>query len=115
MVFLAGALGLSLWARYGLIESISVATLCNATSVPISCTVRDYVIATTILPLWGYIALATGAIAVFSRRFDLTVLALVTGAIGLVLYAGATAAVGFLLGWITLARLIVRGRPAMEL
>ena len=114
MVFLAGALGFSLWARYELIESISVATMCNATSVPMRCIVRDYVIATTILPLWGYIALAAGAIAVFSRRFDLTVLALVTGAIGLVLYAGAAAAAGFLLGWITLAGSIARARSAKD-
>ena len=112
MVFLAGALGFSLWARYGLIESMSVATLCNATSVPMRCIVRDYVIATTILPLWGYIALVAGAIAVFSRRFDVTVLTLVSGAIGLVLYAGATAAAGFLLGWITLAGLIARAPSA---
>jgi len=114
MVFLAGALGFSLWARYGLIESMSVATMCNATSVPMSCIVRNYVIATTIVPLWGYIALAAGAIAVFSRRFDLTVLALVTGAIGLVLYAGAAAAAGFLLGWITLSGQLARARSAKD-
>ena len=114
MVFLAGALGFSLWARYGLIESISVAALCNATSVPLSCSVRDYVIATTVLPLWGYIALAAGGLAMFTRRFDLTVLALVTGAIGLVLYAGAPAAAGFLLGWITLAGLIASAQPSMD-
>jgi hypothetical protein len=96
-----------------LIESISAATLCNATSVPIRCTVRDYVIASTIFPLWGYIALAAGVIAALSRRLDLSVLALVAGAIGLVLYAGATAAVGFLLGWITLADLIARARSSM--
>jgi hypothetical protein len=114
MFFLAGALGFSLWARYGLIESSSVATLCNATSVPLRCTVRNYVIAGTALPLWGYVALAAGALAVFVRRLDVTVLALVAGAIGLVLYAGETAAAGFLLGWITLARLTLRASPAME-
>ncbi len=114
MFFLAGALGCSLWARYGLVESTSVATMCNATSVPLRCTVRSYVIASTALPLWGYVALAGGVLAVFLRRLDVTVLALVAGTIGLVLYAGATAAAGFLLGWITLARLIVRAPPATE-
>ena len=114
MFFLAGALGFSLWARYGLIESSSVASLCNATSVPLRCTVLKYVIASTALPLWGYVAMAAGVLAVCLRRLDVTVLALVAGTIGLVLYAGAPAAAGLLLGWITLARLLVRALPAME-
>jgi hypothetical protein len=82
--------------------------------MPLRCTVRSYVLASTVIPLWGYVALAAGLVAVSLRRLDVTVLALVAGAIGLVLYAGATAAAGFLLGWITLARLLVRERPAME-
>lgn len=114
MFFLACALGFSLWARYGLIESENLATLCNATSVPLRCTVRNYVVASTALPLWGYVALAAGALSVFLRRLDVMLLALVAGASGLVLYAGATAAAGFLLGWITLARLLARAPPATE-
>ena len=114
MVFLAGALGIALWARYGLIEPVSMATTCNATSMPMRCIVRDYVIVTTIFPLWGYIALAAGLSALLMRRFDLTLLALVAGAIVLVLYAGASAAAGFLLGWITLAGLGARERPPLD-
>ena len=113
MVFLACALGFSLWARYGLIESVSVATLCNAISVPLRCVVRDYMIVTTIFPVLGYAALVCGALAVFTRRLDATVIALAAGSCGLVLYAGATAAAGFLLGCITLARSGERERPTM--
>lgn len=58
--------------------------------------------------------MGAGALAVLRRRPDVTMLALVAGAIGVVLYAGATAAVGFLLGWITLARLVMRGNAARE-
>jgi small-conductance mechanosensitive channel len=107
-------LGFSLWARYGLIESVSVATQCNATFVPFSCTVRNFVIASTVLPFWGYMALAAGVFALLLRRFDLTLLALVAGSVGVVLYAGATAAVGLLLGWITLARLLAQAPVAKQ-
>ena len=114
MALLLSALGFSLWARYGLIESVAVATQCNATSVPLNCRVRDMVIATTAFPFWGSAALTTGALSVFLRRLDVTLLALLSGGAGLVLYAGAAAAVGFLLGWITLARLLARTNAAPE-
>ena len=114
MALLLSALGYSLWARYGLIESVTVATQCNATSVPLRCAVREMVIATTALPFWGSAALAAGALSVMLRRLDVTLLALLSGAVGLVLYAGAAAAVGFLLGWLTLARLLARTNAAPE-
>ncbi len=114
MILLASALGLALWARYGLIESITVATLCNATSVPLSCTLRTIVIATTSMSLWSYLAIIAGTLAVFIRRLETSILALVTGAAGLVLYGGAIAAAGFLLGCITYARLIVLPSAARE-
>jgi hypothetical protein len=107
-ILLTVALGFSLWARYGLIESVGVAALCNATSVPLSCTVRNLVIATTSIALWGYVALMAGVGSLIVRRLDVTLLALVTGAMGLVLYAGAPAAVGFLLGCITFVRVSAR-------
>ncbi len=107
MILVASALGLALWARYGLIESVTVAALCNATSVPLSCTIRRIVIATTSISLWSYVAILAGALSILLRRLDATLLALVTGAAGLVLYGGAVAAVGFLLGCITYPRLIV--------
>jgi hypothetical protein len=114
IILLASALGLALWARYGLIESVTVAGLCNATSVPLNCTIRRFVIATTTLSLWSYVAVAAGAFSVLLRRLDATLVALVTGAVGLVLYGGAVAAVGFLLGCITYARLIAGRNAAGE-
>jgi hypothetical protein len=107
------ALGFSLWARYGLIESVTMAMHCNATSVPLQCTLRNFVIATTALPVWGYLAVGTGTLAMALRRLDLSALALISGVIGLVLYAGAPAAIGLLLGWITLARLLAQ-RSAVD-
>src|SRR3954464_5754130 len=88
MALLLSALGFSLWARYGLIESVTVATQCNATSVPFHCTVRSVVIASTVFPLWGYLALAAGSLGIVLRRLDVSALALFSGAAGLVLYAG---------------------------
>jgi hypothetical protein len=114
MALLLSALGFSLWARYGLIESVTVATQCNATSVPLQCRLRDLVIATTTGPFWSTAALASGALSVIVRRVDVTLLALVSGGVGLVLYAGAAAAAGFLLGWITLARLVTTTGDAPE-
>ena len=108
MALLLSALGFSLWARYGLIESVTVATQCNATSVPLQCRLRDLVIATTSVPFWSTAASASGVLSVVLRRLDVTLLALLTGGVGLVLYGGAPAAAGFLLGWITLARLVAR-------
>jgi hypothetical protein len=106
MALLLSALGISLWARYGLIESVTVATQCNATSMPLQCRLRELVIVTTTGPFWSTAALASGALSVILRRVDVTLLALLSGGVGLVLYAGAAAAAGFLLGWITLARLV---------
>ena len=114
MALLLSALGFSLWARYGLIESVTVATQCNATSMPLQCRLRDLVIATTTGPFWSTAALASGALSVILRRVDVTLLALLSGGIGLVLYAGAAAAAGFLLGWITLARLVATTGDAPE-
>jgi hypothetical protein len=112
MALLLSALGFSLWARYGLIESVTVATQCNATSVPFHCRLRDVVIATTSVPFWSTAALTSGVLSVILRRVDITLLALLSGGVGLVLYAGAPAATGFLLGWLTLARLLARtGAP----
>jgi hypothetical protein len=114
MALLLSALGFSLWARYGLIESVTVATQCNATSMPLQCRLRDLVIATTAGPFWSTTALASGALSVILRRVDVTLLALLSGGVGLVLYAGAAAAAGFLLGWITLARLVATTADAPE-
>ena len=114
MALLLSALGFSLWARYGLIESVTVATQCNATSMPLQCRLRDLVIATTTGPFWSTAALASGALSVILRRLDVTLLALLSGGVGLVLYAGAAAAAGFLLGWITLARLVATTGDAPE-
>jgi hypothetical protein len=114
MALLLSALGFSLWARYGLIESVTAATQCNATSVPLQCRLRDAVIATTAVPFWSTAAVASGVLSVILRRVDVTMLALLSGGIGLVLYAGAPAAMGFLLGWLTFARLVTRTDAAQE-
>jgi hypothetical protein len=106
---LIAALGLAIWLRFGLIESSGTSAFCfaqanDATSMPIQCVVRGWAVTAAGTPVPGAVALLSGVLAVATRRWSATLLAIACGAAGVVLYAGMPAAAGFLCGWITLAR-----------
>jgi hypothetical protein len=103
------ALGLAIWLRYGLIESSGTSAFCfshanDATSMPMQCLVRGWAVAAVGTPVPGTVALLIGVLALATRGWSATLLAIACGAAGVVLYAGMPAAAGFLCGWITLAR-----------
>lgn len=96
--------GLSLWARFGLIEQRELGFFCDGGGRTPICDVRWLIVQTFNHYGSGYLALFLGLLAAITRSGFVGCLAAVVGAAGLVLYTWDFAAIGFLLGILTLAR-----------
>ena len=95
-------LGLSLWARYGLIEPEGIAYACLG-SQEWNCVLRDLIVATFNRQQLGYIAVGAALLALVPRLRPLAWLAWVSGLAGLVFYCWDYAAVGAVLALLVLA------------
>lgn len=108
IVFAAAAVALSLGAaaaaRYALLEPAELAHLCGAPGAPWWCAPRALAAGALDAGALGLAALAAGVVAILTRRSAWALAASCLGAAGLVLYAAATGAAGFLLGFLVLAR-----------
>lgn len=85
--------------RYGLIEYKPVHNFCVAAAASRPCGVRSLVIVSLMnTPALGLLALALGLFALMANRRAVAIAAVVTGALGLLLYNTGLGACGLLLG-----------------
>lgn len=93
----AGAMAAAL--RYGLIEYEAAHGFCATAAASWPCEVRHVVIVALMhTPALGLVALGLGFLAMFGNNRALIVAAVVTGALGLILYNVGLGACGLLLG-----------------
>ena len=100
----AAVLAAALLARYAWIEPAHIGYLCNAADGPWWCAPRRALVLSFTSNGLGYASLILGALALCSQRRGIALLAVCFGVSGLVLYCYEFAAVGLLLGVLTLAR-----------
>lgn len=100
LLILAAAMAL----RYRLVEPSSVGLLCNAGTGPWWCALRAVVIGLFGSGLIGLASLVTAVLAHLLDRRGLALIALATGAAGLVLYNADAAAAGFVIGLLRAVR-----------
>lgn len=100
------AAGLTLAAalRFLLIEQPEYGWACQSLAQPWWCPVRNVVIVVIRLGLFGFVSLAAGLFALWRAAPVAALLAVATGAAGLLLYVPEPAAGGLLLGALTLRR-----------
>jgi hypothetical protein len=96
--------------RYAAIEPAGLAHLCGAPAAPWWCAPRALAAVVLDVGALGFVAIATGVVAILTRSSTWALAAACLGAAGLLLYAVATGAVGFLLGFLVLARAIAADR-----
>lgn len=99
-----GALGLSLWVRFGLIEQNELGFFCDGGGQTLQCHIRWFIVRSFNTYGLGYFGLFLGLLATVTRSGLMGLLAGIVGMAGLVLYTWDYSAVGFLLGVLTLAR-----------
>ena len=104
----AAVLGLALALRYLLVEPHAMGHLCDLGDGPWWCYFRLAVILTFSIGGLGFVSLGAGIVSLFRRSRTAAVAAMLVGTAGLVLYNADSAAIGFLLGMIQLARLAPR-------
>jgi hypothetical protein len=103
---IAAALATAAIVRYALLEPADLAHLCGAPGAPWWCAPRALAAVVLDAGALGYAALAAGVVAIFTRSSVWAVTAACCGAAGLVLYAAATGATGFLIGFLVLMRAV---------
>ncbi|HET6161421.1 MAG TPA: hypothetical protein VFE34_23970 [Dongiaceae bacterium] len=100
---------LALWLRYGVIQPEDIGILCGQTDAPTWCTPRQWLLVMQTYFVWGWIALASGAIALVIPlpppvlRTVLAIAALFS-ALALILYNSTLGAVGLVLTLLALLR-----------
>jgi hypothetical protein len=105
----AFGLAVGLWLRYGLIQPEDIGIRCGQTDAPAWCTPRQWLIVAQTYFIWGWVALATGAIALVVAlpppllRLVLAV-AVWFSALALILYNTTLGAVGLVLTLLALLR-----------
>jgi hypothetical protein len=98
------ALGLSMWVRSALIEQNELGFFCDGGGQTLPCKIRWLAVSSFNHLGLGYFTLFLGVLAAITRSGFIGLAAGVVGVAGLVLYCWDYAAVGFLLGVLTLAR-----------
>jgi hypothetical protein len=105
----AFGLAVGLWLRYGVIQPEDIGILCGQRDAPTWCTPRQWLIVAQTYFVWGWIALAAGAIALVVTlpppvlRLALA-LAVWFSALALILYNTTLGAVGLVLTLLALLR-----------
>ena len=103
-LLILASLALSIWIRNQLIEQKELAFFCAGGGHTIECKVR-WMIEKSFKHLGlGYFALFLGTLSTITRSGFVGLLACMVGMAGLILYCWDYAAVGFLLGALTLTR-----------
>ncbi len=97
-------LALSLWVRSNLIEINELSFFCDGGGQTLQCKIRSLIVLSFNHLGLGYLALFLGTLAAVTRSGFVGLLASMVGMAGLILYCWDFAAVGFLLGVLTLAR-----------
>lgn len=100
--------------RYAALEPAGLAHLCGAPGAPWWCAPRALAAGVLDVGALGFGAIATGVVAILTRSSAWALAAACLGAAGLLLYAVATGAAGFLLGFLVLARAIAAVRPSPD-
>ena len=103
-LFILFSLALSLWVRSQLIEQSELGFFCDGGGQTGLCKIRWLIVQSFNTQGLGYFALFLGLLATLTRSAFIGLLAGMVGVSGLVLYSWDFAAVGFLLGVLTLAR-----------
>lgn len=102
-------LAAGLWLRYGVIQPEDMGILCGQTDAPGWCTPRQWLIVAQTHFVWGWVALASGAVALMIPlpapllRLALAV-AVWFSALALILYNTTLGAVGMVLTLLALLR-----------
>lgn len=112
IIAFTAAVAASAALRYGLMESDALHGVCAAASDDWRCAARRYAPQLFIDQRIGWLALASGALAMATRIPALTALAVVSGGAGLILYSADYAAAGLLLGLVALTSTRSRRRGA---
>jgi len=97
-------LGLAAVFRYAVVEPREMGFACSETPQPWWCSPREYIIQAHLKNVWGIVAAVSGALALLLRQNWATLIAIVTGLAGIVLYDTSLASLGFLLGFLRLLR-----------
>jgi hypothetical protein len=105
------ALAAALVVRHWVVEPAAVAHFCDPQPWQSWCAARTALIMGFVHQRIGWLALGFGVLAFATSRRSLGQLALVTGALGLVLYSYEPSAIGALLGALALVR---SGRPSVR-
>ncbi|MDD4915386.1 MAG: hypothetical protein PHW13_10180 [Methylococcales bacterium] len=96
---------LAWWARRHLIEEQQLAFFCEAGGQTLACRLHSLIVVIFYNSnAMGYFTLCLGAVAALTRSDHLSLWAGIVGIASLVLHNGESAAIGFLLGVLTLAR-----------
>src|SRR6185369_6714842 len=97
-------LGLAAVFRYLVVEPREMGFACSETPQPLWCGPREIIIQAHLKNVWGFVAAISGLIALTLRWRIATVLAVICGLAGIVLYDTSLASFGFLLGLLRLLR-----------
>lgn len=103
-LLIAVSFGFSWWARFYLIEQNELGFFCDSGGQSPLCVLRWLIVQSFNALGFGYFALFLGLLSVLTRSGFIGLWAGVVGVAGLILYNWDFAAVGFLLGVLTLAR-----------
>ena len=95
---------LAMWVRNHLIEPRVLGFFCDGGGQTLECQIRSHIVQSFNHLGLGYFALFLGILSALTRSGFVGLLAGIAGVSGLVLYCWDYAAVGFLLGALTLAR-----------
>jgi len=95
---------LAAWLRYGLIQPSHIAAMCGDTGSPWWCTWRQWLVLGFLHNVYGVLALAVAASALFSRRLALAWLAAALGLFALELFCYQSGALAALAGCLRLLR-----------
>ena len=110
LALLAVAL-ITLWIRYGLIESSAMGQLCSDARSPWWCAGRQWLVLGFLHNVYGVLALLAAALALLQKRLWVAWLAAALGVFALELYCFQTGALALLIGCLRLLRLQANTSP----
>lgn len=102
---------ITLWIRYGLIESSAMGQLCSDAHSPWWCSWRQLLVLGFLHNVYGIVALIVAVLALLQRRLWVAWLAAALGLFALELYCFQTGALALLVGSLRLLRLQANTAP----
>ncbi|MEO7066179.1 MAG: hypothetical protein ABI114_04670 [Rhodanobacter sp.] len=110
-LLLAAVALITMWLRYGLIESSTMGQLCSSAHGPWWCSWRQLLVLGFLHDVYGVLALAAAALALLQKHRWLAWLAAALGVFALELYCFETGALALLIGCLRLLRLQANTMP----